>query len=192
MMNSKVIYQKPNNLMRLIFALAVFLFTTTAFADVINNPVQHFLATYETEPGDELLKLEVDINGDGRNEVLLSLSKSYAYKSGHLWVVYIGVQGGYTEAKGIGETGEVLEHPMVSFRPDVYYVGQITEIHRRGIVSYVPGGGGKGYLKAITINAGKVRETDLGEIAPQGADKAKYDRYFSKAPSVQIQKLPIP
>ena len=189
-MNTKAIYKRPNNFVQVIFAFI--LFAATAVAEVISDPVQHFLANYETALGDELLKLEVDINGDGRNEVLLSLSKSNAYKSGCLWVVYIGVVGGYTEAKGVGVFGEVLDHTTVGFRPDAYYAGQITEIDGRGIAAYVPGGKMEGTLKAITIDGDKVRETDLGNIAPQGANKTKYDRYFGQAPSAQIQKLPIP
>lgn len=175
-----------------LFIVVLLLSVISGLADVIVDPVKHYLDENETISGDQLLKLEVDINGDGRNEMLISLSKSNAYKSGHLWTLYIGVEGGYVEAKGTGPNGEATEDGIVEFRPDAYFVGNYPEKNARGLLAYVPSELGKGFLTFLTINGTQFRQVKLGEISPKTTDKAKYERYFDADPIAKIQKIAIP
>jgi hypothetical protein len=191
-MNLKEIYQRKNSHLFAFWAacmVAAIALPNIARADVFTDPAQHFLANYETAPGDKLLKLQVDIDGDGQEEVLLSLSKSNAYKSGNLWVVYIPVQGGFTDAKQQEADGFTRDYALVGFRPDAYYIGQISEINGRGIAAYIPGGEGKGFLKAITLQGDTIHETDLGELDPSGT---RYQELFGSPPSVSIQEIATP
>ncbi len=191
-MNLKDIFQRKNNRTFACWAaclIAAITLPCSARADVFADPVQYFLANYEAAPGDKLLKLQVDIDGNGQEEVLLSLSKSNAYKSGNLWVVYIPVQGGYTDAKQQEGDGSIRDYALVGFRPDAYYIGQISEINGQGIAAYIPGGEGKGFLKAITLQGDTIHEVDLGEIDSAGT---RYQELFGSTPSVSIQEIAIP
>jgi len=140
-----------------------------ALAGPIADPVQDFLAEERREVNDQLLKVEGDLNGDGKKEVMLSLSHMRNGKAGNIWVIYSPSEGGYTKLTD-----------LISFREDALYVGYVEQLRAPGLVSYWPGGGGKGSLMAYQVEHARLKATKLGEIEPQGKDAGIYDRFFGK------------
>ena len=108
----------------------------------IANPVNDFKTGLKIPPDDRILKWECDVNGDGKKEVLLVLkSVFFGDMQNHEppgWSFYIANASGsdYTRS-----TGTVRKHKTLSvddlplIDPEACFVGQITELGKRGIVT---------------------------------------------------------
>ena len=96
----------------------------------VNDPARDYLSTFSPPDGDKaiyssdtLLRLELDLDGDGQNEVLLSMARDQNGKLGNVWTVYAKVPTGY---KKVG---------TMTFDPKSFYLGPIDELGDYGLLS---------------------------------------------------------
>jgi hypothetical protein len=141
----------------------VLLFLTVGFCgdmQAVEDPVRTFLVGFTPLAGgddrffsdDVLMRVDADLDGDGVNEVFLTLQRDRNGKQGNGWAVYKNRNGDYKYVGG------------VSFGGDDFYVGPVEELSRHGLVTFWPGGGGTGVLLAYTLEKGKIKESTIGEV----------------------------
>ena len=82
----------------------------------------------------------MDLDGDGRDEVLLSMARDHNAKLGNVWVVYTKAPTGY------GRIG------TMTFDPKSFYLGPIDELGDYGLVTFRPSSDGTGSLSAYLFN----------------------------------------
>ena len=119
-----------------IYLPCAFIIATLSIAhgESITDPLRYFLASTDDErdsmtPDPKVvMKMDVDINGDGRKVVFLS---TYGDRSGCYWTVYIPINDGYKEIRGTGKSGK-----LIWFNPNKLHVGFIDEIKSRGLATY--------------------------------------------------------
>ena len=123
-----------------------------------------------------LFRLDLDLNGDGRAEVLVSSTKDRDGRQGNLWLVYEPSGDGYSQ---VGEG--------MTFSGNGFYLGQVDEINRYGLVTFNPAGGGEGHHSfCACLTARPVREIQLASISrdsPTGElrEQAIIDKYVQRA-----------
>lgn len=140
-----------------------------------NDPVVDFLAGPRPDvrlpgyyPSDKVLRLDLDLQGNGQIETLLTLNRDRDGKEGNRWVVYKKTDSGY----------QVVGN--MTFSPSRFYLGQIDELGRYGLVTFWPGGGGKGIFLAYIYDGTSIQEQDVAKVTGQ-VDPATGDRLQSKA-----------
>ena len=134
---------------------------------------------------DRLLRLDADIDGDGVNEVFITLGRDRNGKQGNAWSIY-SVKKDKAEYLG-GAT----------FNDGGIYVGRVEEIHAYGIVSYWSAGGGEGQIMVTTLKNGHMSERSLGAVERNretGVTKGRelLDKYFKRdanAPRQMAQEI---
>lgn len=166
------------------------LLTLVALGEV--DPVRDYLNKLSPLGGDthfyaddRLLRLEADIDGDGVNEVFITLGRDRNGKQGNAWSIY-SVKKDRAEYIG-GAT----------FNDGGIYVGRVEEIHANGIVSYWSAGGGEGQIMVTTLKNGHMSERSLGAVERNretGITKGRelLDKYFSRdanAPRQMAQEI---
>lgn len=161
-----------------------------------NDPVAYFRSVYEMSIVEKLLKLEVDLNNDGRVDVLLGhididpdTGKTPNDEIGW-WVFIARESGGYLLAGQKVDDGTVVDS-VPSFTKTRYKVGFIPEINRHGLLHLSCGRGGqaKCQLKAIVIDGDAWKEIPIGE--PVNAEQ-NYDQLaarFTTPPTPAIQEI---
>lgn len=147
----------------------------------INDPVRDYLSKFTFYDGqrnfysdDRLLRLNLDLNAGGRNEVLLSIARDQDGKQGNVWSVYESTVSGYVE---VGQ---------MTFSPGGFYLGNIDEINAYGLVTLGPGGGGEGTLSAYLFDGHDLREVEIGSVSRDRQTRelqgqAIVDKYMQKA-----------
>lgn len=152
-----------------------------ASAQAIEDPVRDYLGRFMPLGGgekrffsnDELMRIDLDLDGDGLNEVFLSLGRDRNGAQGNGWAVY---QNKGVKFEYVGGA---------TFGGGRFYVGPVEEIKRHGLVSFWRGGGGTGVLLAFTLEHGRVTETTIGEVdrdelTGELRGAARFNRYFGK------------
>jgi hypothetical protein len=139
-------------------ALVIILAINYAFgADsprVIADPMTDFAARHkndargETEKSEKVVRLEMDIDNDGRVDVLLSPEKTgleTEYENRvHIWDVYRKIDDASYAAIELHKfdmpDGPQLLRGAVQFDPDMFYLGFIKEVNAFGILAtfYLP------------------------------------------------------
>lgn len=146
----------------------------------IRDPVRDYLNDFETQPDEQLISTQVDLNGDGVEEIFLSRTSLYNGRQGNIWVLYESLPGGLWkrhETLG-GEDGGVIE-----FHPKAVSV-QADGKGGKMLIRYSPGSASSGRLTTLQLRNGGVSESERkGEIAPLAGDAALYDQYFSNPES---------
>jgi hypothetical protein len=142
------------------------------------DPVKDYLEMFSPLGGgprffsdDVLLRLELDIDGDGVNEVLLSIARDRNGKEGNAWLVYKAKNGVFKKIGGM------------TFNDGGVFVGMVEELHRHGVVKFWPSGGGEGTILAYTLENGEIRESSIGALEHNQdtggfLGQARFDRYF--------------
>src|SRR2546423_2725615 len=133
--------------------------STVLLALTADDPVKAYLDAFSPLGGDNrifsddrLLRLDLDLNNDGRREVLLSMARDRNGKQGNVWSVFANTGAGFTQVGGI------------TVSPTGFYLGAIDETNGYGIVSFWPAGGGTGRYGAYSFDGSKINETQLGAI----------------------------
>jgi hypothetical protein len=109
------------------------------------------------------------LDGDGINEVLLSIARDRNGKQGNCWNVYKTSGEGFTYVGGITFSGRAL------------FLGPVDELHSYGLVTFWSAGAGEGQMIAYTIDKGKVQETKIGALERiDGTDRMRGQRLFDK------------
>jgi hypothetical protein len=147
----------------------------------VSDPVQNYLSNFSPLDGDKtiysndtLLRLELDLDGDGQYEVLLSMARDQDGEKGNVWSVYVNTTEGYT---GIG---------TMTFSPRGFYLGPIDDLGDYGLVTFKPAGGVEGMLSAYLFDGVAVREIQIASVTrdPQSGElrgQAMVDKYLSQA-----------
>ena len=103
----------------------------------LKNPIKDYLTSTDldtrasVEQSAELLKLSVDVNGNGKPWMMLSLPLHYERGGGFIWTVYVPFKGGYRKA--------AFPEGATNFAcyADRIFVGAISELGgQRGIVTF--------------------------------------------------------
>lgn len=123
------------------------------------DPIKDYLSTFSPFDGDKkiyssdrLLRLDLDLNNDGQKEVLLSMGRDRNGKQGNVWVVYEKTKSGYIEVGGM------------TFSAGGFYLGEIPEMGRYGLVTFWPGGAGEGVLLAYVYDGSTIHKAQIGEV----------------------------
>jgi hypothetical protein len=120
----------------------------------------------------EVLKMEVDLDGDLKNDVLLALPESHTLHYGYYWTVFHAVSGGYKR----------LTNALIVFEPSTVYIGKIRSLKKFGVVAYSSGSQNFGGLTAFWISEDQVKEKDLGNFKFTSMVRSElppaYLRYF--------------
>lgn len=157
-----------------IILLSVILSLVTTFAS--DDPVSDFLrspVSYLRDPGyyasDKVLRLDLDLRGDGQIETLLTLNRDRDGKQGNIWKVYKKAADNY---QYVGS---------MTFNPARFYSGRIDALGGKyGLVTFGPSGAGAGIVTAYLYNASGIQETDVSKVTG-GIDPVTGDREENKA-----------
>jgi hypothetical protein len=158
---------------------------TVAFADgAIVDPIADFIRNNAIKSGIPILKLETDLNHDGRKQVFLSTESWVTGKSVNFWNVYIFSNGRYTRVTET-DTGD-----PIFLRTFQYYVGHVAGVGSDVVATYLPGGGGRGVVIGYSIVNRKVHEVMIKQDADvAGSDRGLHDRLFGRLPARGIEKV---
>lgn len=99
-----------------------------------------------------MLRYDIDLNNDGKKEVLLSMARDRNGKQGNVWSVFSSTPNGFALS------GELTASP------EGFYLGPIDEVHAFGIVTFWPGGGGSGVYTAYVFNGASIADHQLGTV----------------------------
>src|SRR5438045_665237 len=131
-------------------------FAVVAVASGAADPIKEYLSSFSPLGGDNrvysddrLLRLDLDLNNDGQKEVMLSMARDRDGKQGNVWTAYSKDQNDYHAVGGL------------TFDPSRFYVGNIDEIHRYGLVTFGPSGGGEGVVRAYLFDGSRIREVQV-------------------------------
>jgi hypothetical protein len=165
----------------------------SVLADTLTNPLADFAAQFELTSADQVKKIEVDINGDGRLDIMLS----YAEPGSNIeerrviatgdkrlwWTSYTKNQDGtYTKTTGIdiGEGGIDLGTD-IAFDPVEVYIGQVVEVSRFAVVvreKQTPRrANATSIIWAFTWEGGHFKRHKLSEFVT-GTQNALFDKYL--------------
>jgi hypothetical protein len=148
-------------------------------SDTVKDPIQDYLHLGDHDQAVELPAfkglsvLELDVNGDGRPEILVS-TDGYGGRLGNIWTVYLARPDGF----------ERLSSPSrnVIFRSDMFYLGEIETPDARkiqGLLAYYPGKGG-GDLAIYQVANDYMVWTPLGSLNFENqGDRAFWEKYFA-------------
>jgi hypothetical protein len=169
-------------------ATLVFLLILAGFSAAfgLTDPARDYLSNFAPLGGDNaiytsdnLLRLELDLDGDGQDEVLLSMARDQNGKQGNVWAVYAKTPTGYTK---IG---------TLTFDPKRFYLGPIEDLGDYGLVTFKATGEGKGTLTASLFNGVTLRDVEITSVTPdtltsdpeldRPMGQAIVDKYMSQA-----------
>jgi hypothetical protein len=183
-------------------SLIIFSLITTAIS-AVTDPVAEFKAEHNIPAGDRILKLEVDINGDGRNEMLLCLkSELEKDKEDHepvAWTFYIARNTlPVTYSKSVGtetKQGELSVDDLPQIDPERCFVGQVTELGKRGIVTIRYNrpreGPPIGIIHAFTVEGDHLKRTELARFTDSPNTHALFAKYLADDKRSVINPLEI-
>src|SRR6266404_3835937 len=173
-----------NRMNRFAIAAIVFCASTRLIAADTNDAVADFLREHQSRAyfraddrfysDDNIFRLDLDLNGDGQAETLISSSLDRDGKAGNVWAIYAG-------------SGDALRNVgFATFNADHFYVGKVDEIGKSGLVTFRPAGGSEGSIVAYILENGKVAQVQLGSInredaASSSTNRALSDKYLSVA-----------
>lgn len=147
------------------------------------------------------MKWEADINGDGKNEVFLSLKEEYDrdIASPQLpgWFVYFAdaVGSNYTASSGIKDNGENETSPSVPMIDLKFcFIGQVTELGQRALLTQQIDNPRVGdpiaRIYAYTIEGDHLKRTKLAEYNPMQAN-ALFDKYLKDGKRTVITPVEV-
>lgn len=145
------------------------------------DPAQDYLTNFSPLGGDKtiyssdtLYRLELDLDGDGQYEVMLSMARDQDGQQRNIWTVYANSPAGYTR---IG---------TMNFSSRSFYLGPIEDLGDYGLVTFKPGSDGEGMLSAYLFNGVMVREIEIAQVTrdPESRElrgQAMVDKYMAQA-----------
>lgn len=183
-------------LLTYILVAAVALAKAAAQTQVVTaDPVAYFRATYDFQSGDRIYKLELDLNNDGRKDILLS--KTVHAEDGFddvndvPWEIFLlHADGHYASAGQKTDTGANYG-VVASFRKDRYKIGFIPEINKYGLLHLECDRGrqAKCQLKAIVITGETWKEIPIGMPVDAEKNYQQLAERFANPPSPPVQEL---
>jgi hypothetical protein len=171
-----------------------------AFA-AIEDPIIDFKKGLIVPEGDKIMKWVCDLNGDGKNEVLLSL-KSDLDKSAQdhqppAWLIYMAdpASRGYSASKGIELEAQTVDSVLADIDPETCFVGWITELGKQGIVTMRTDNPRRtesvGKIYTYTIEGDHLKRTELAQYVIAQGPHALFTKYLShdKRTHVELEEI---
>ena len=190
--------------MKLYIALLSLLLTQFVLAGETANPVQDY-ATSHALTGSVIYRWNVDLNNDGKLDVLLDTkltdeevaqenrdTKNRYDPNAHSFEVYVAKATGSTYIQSTGVNNGIELGLGIAPTIDITqcYVGQITELNAYGVVTIKVDAPREGSAVArilvYTIEGDHMKETKLAEYNPEQAN-ALYDKYLAPTKRTQVQ-----
>lgn len=174
-------------LLTLILGLGLMGVSAASVADAVLN----FKTEHTIVAGDKILKIEIDVNGDGKNETLLSLKSDFEKeKENHEptgWSFYIRENtpaAAFTKSLGTETTpNELSVDDIPQIDHELCFVGQITELDKRGIVTIRYNnpreGPSIGIIYAYTIEGDHLKKTELARFPVSNTPHALFTKYLA-------------
>lgn len=175
----------------------------------VENPKTDF-AAHEAAYGRVIYEWDVDLNNDGKTDVLLDVKltederegrgKNYDLSKTRWFTTYLSIGNQYIvspyDQPEIGQVGEII-----AVKLDECYVGNISEIVGYGIVTIERYdelmAGNRAFITiariyAYTVNGYVVKKTKLAEFS--GSNNAIYDKYLAvgKRTAVVLKEVTVP
>ena len=195
-----------NNIMKIkllitstLMALPMFLLASTP------DPIADFKQGLTIPPSDKILKWTADISGNGKKAVFLSLKSDFdeAKNDNDIpgWVLYIPESAGtsYQEFKGIKMEPNTISLILPNIDIDLCYIGQITQLGKKGIVTIQTHSARSGpdkstsYIYAYVIEEDHLKRTKLAEYDSTKSVETNpiYQQYLTdaKRTKVKIKKI---
>jgi hypothetical protein len=105
---------------------------------------------------DQVVRLDLDLDGDGKATVFLTLKK-FGSKSGYTWTAYDPVEGG-----GYRRIDNTTDGNLIQFRTDTVFAGQYPDLtDRGGLLVFYYGKRGVGNLYRYEIRNGIASSQEL-------------------------------
>jgi hypothetical protein len=188
------------------FLLLLAALVSPGLADTTNNPLSDFAALFGLTSADQVKKIEVDITGDGRLDVLLcyvnptpDIEERRVAATGDKrlwWNAYIkNADGSYSRPTGIDPgDGNLRLDAVIAFDPLETYIGQVSEISRFALVTrekQTPRSAeALSIIWAFTWEDAHLKQQKLGEFQT-GQQNALFDKYLidGKRTVLQVQQV---
>jgi hypothetical protein len=162
----------------------------TAYAGIA-NPIIDYKNFYTISTSDKILKWESDINGDGRNEVLLCLKSDYNTEKENRqpsgWDFYISNSIGavsYTKSTGTETKPDQLsvdDIPQIDH--ERCFIGVIDELGKKGIMTIRYNNPREGpsiaIIYAYTVEGDHLKKTELVRYPDSTTPNAKFTKYLA-------------
>ena len=192
----------PNTIMKLarMLTLSIFLIGSVAPADVV-SPVIDYQKLHKLQVDDIFYRIDLDINGDGKNAVLLTseddleevkLTKVDKTEEVPSWYFYIAKRdgSGYVLSSGV-DSGGAIGAGLPKINPKQLYVGMIKQLGKRGIVTIQvdhlrKGGGNWAYIFAYTIEGDHLKETQLAKYELEKGNPI-YEQYLTESKRTKVK-----
>lgn len=153
------------------------------------DPLKDFKEGLAIGAGDKLWQWRGDLNGDGKNDLLLCL-KSDAEESikntdPPSWVFYLGgaAGGDYSARPQMKESNGDVGGALLEIDPGRCFVGQIAELGRRGMVTIryrnPREGPSMGIIYAYTMEGDYLRKTELARFSIAATPHALFTQYLA-------------
>lgn len=177
--------------------------SSLTFAGETNNPVQDYAAFYNLG-GNVIYRWNIDLNNDGKLDALLETkltpeeiaqenrdTKNHYNANVHGFTVYFSKPdgSGYVKCAGVDD-GDGVAPTVPEIDISHCYVGQITQLSKRGIVSVrtdMPRTGiGMSYIYAYLIESDHLKRVTLAEYNPEQRNSI-FDQYLKNNVRTQVQ-----
>jgi hypothetical protein len=139
--------------------------------------------------GDKILKWEIDMDGDSKNELFLTLkSDSQEAKERNdveSWVLYqpIAANGTYQECKGVSGTLGSVSSILPQIDHERCFIGVIDELEKKGIVTIRYNNPREGpsiaIIYAYTIEGDHLKKTELVRYPDSTTPNALFNKYLA-------------
>lgn len=157
----------------------------------ISDPVLDFKTNHTIVTTDKILKIDFDVDGDGKNETLLTLKSDFENeKENHEpagWSFYIREKNtAIAFNKSLGTETKPAQLSMGDI-PQIdherCYIGLIDELGKRGIVTIRFNNPREGpsiaIIYAFTIEGDHLKKTELARYSDPTAPNAQFNKYLS-------------
>lgn len=162
---------------------------------VTANPLSYYSSVVGFRSGDKIFRLDVDINNDGRQDILLSKTvhaeDGFDDKNDVPWEIFLlRADGNYATIGKKTETG-VNYGAVAGFPKNRYWIGHIPEINRYGVLYLICGRGehAKCQLQAVVIEGEAFKEMPVGEPVDAETGYEQLLQRFATPPTPAIQEL---
>lgn len=157
----------------------------------ITDAVAHFKTEQSIASPDKILKIEIDVDGDGKNEVLLGLKSNVdKEKENHEpadWTFYIRENNAvvaFTKSVGTSEkSNELSVDDIPQIDHERCFLGLISELGKSGIMTiryHNPRNGPSiGIIYAYTIEGDHLKKTELARFSVSNTPHVLFTKYLA-------------
>ena len=186
----------------LLSVLSILSIPIIALAAIL-DPISDFKQGLVIAKGDKLLKWESELNGDGRNEIFVCLKSDHEKDKQNqdppAWALYISQSmsaTGFMKSTGIEhKTGVLSVDDMPLIDLTVCFVGQISELGRRGVITMRINspreGESTGIIYAYVVDGNKLRKSELARYEIAKGPHALFTKYLAEGKRTFIQTTEI-